>query len=244
MVPLISVRLKFEAFADSDVEALASLLADSSITRNITANGSSPERCLAFAHRLPGWCGFIPPDGDETDPEIIYAIDREFRGRGIAAEAASTVIDWLFRETRHGGVTAVIFSRFNPGSVAVLRKLGLTPRGRMEFALFLSSSSLADEVAEYEIWRLAEDATDDLDTLVEQSAFRAGQLSTATSIEAADIRELLAASLARRCADDGDAARQSRLQSVIDQAFGAGRAEAYMDCYHISRERWLEAERA
>ena len=272
MISLVSARLKFDAFGESDAGALAALLADSSITRNITANGSTPERCLAAAkkrigwynaawqrfgygvwalrardpelapaERLLGWCGFVPPDGDEPDPEILYAVDGDFRGRGIAAEAAATAIDWLFRETGYAGVTAVIFSPLNPGSVAVVSKLGLTRRGRIDFSLFLTSSSLADEVAEYEIWRLAEDSADDLDLLVEQSAFRAGQLATVTSIGAADIHRSLEVSLARRCAGDTDAAELARLQAVLAKAFEAGRSEAWMDCYHVSRERWLEA---
>ena len=274
MISIASARLRLEPFAETDAEALAALLADPSITRNITANGSSPERCLASARkridwhnnawqqhgygvwalraqdsglappdRLLGWCGFVPPDGDEPDPEILYAIDREFRGRGIAAEAASAAIDWLFRETEYAGVTAVIFSRLNPGSVAVVSKLGLRPHGQMAFSVFLSSGSLADEVAEYEIWRLAEDSADELDTLVEQSAFRAGQLGTVTSIAAGEILKSLSAALATRCAKAQDPAEQARLQAVLEQAFEAGRAAAYMDCYHLGRERWFEAER-
>ena len=44
-----------ECFDDADVEALAQLLADTSLTRNITANGSSPERCLAAARQRIDW---------------------------------------------------------------------------------------------------------------------------------------------------------------------------------------------
>lgn len=272
---MVSARLRFERFGESDAEALAALLADSSITRNITANGSTPERCLAAARkriawyneswqrlgygvwalrafdpglaaadRLLGWCGFVAADGDEPDPEILYAVDRDHRGRGIAAEAAASAIEWLFRETDHDGVTAVICTRLNPGSVAVVSKLGLTRRGRMDFSLFLSSSGLADEVAGYEIWRLAEDPADDLETLIEQCAFRAGQLATVTSIAADEIRQSLSASLAERCGGERDVAGLRRLQEMLDRAFDAGSAQAYMDCYHIRRERWFESTRA
>lgn len=275
MTSVVSARLRLQRFGESDAEALAALLADSSITRNITANGSTPERCLAAARkriawyndswqrrgygvwalraldpglapadRLLGWCGFIPPDDEAPDPEILYAVDRDYRGKGIAAEAAACVIDWLFRETDRTGVTAVISTRLNSGSVAVVSKLGLTHRGRMDFSLFLSSSSLADEVAEYEIWRLAQGPADDLDTLVEQSAFRAGQLATVTSIAADDIRRSLSASLTERCDGEQNTAELARLQALLDRAFDAGAAEAYMDCYHISRESWFESVRA
>ena len=45
----------------------------------------------------------------------------------------------------------------------------------MKFSQFLSENDLADEVAEYEIWRLAFGLTQDPVSLVEQVAFRAGQ---------------------------------------------------------------------
>ena len=272
MISPESERLLFERFEQSDSEALAALLADSSITRNITTNGSSAERCLASAHRriewhngywaetgygvwalrakspdlapagrLLGWCGFVPPDDDDPDPEILYAIDRDFRGRGLASEAARESIDWLFRHTEYGGVTAVIFSRLNPGSVAVVSKLGLRYRRRMPFSVFLTDGALADEVAEYEIWRLGGDSTDDLEMLVEQTAFRAGQTSTVARTSPASIRERLAASLAQRVAGSPLEVELSRLAGLLQESFGRGAAEAYMDCYHLERETWLAA---
>jgi len=267
-----SQRILFETFTEADTADLAALLADSSITRNITTNGSTPERCLASARRridwhngyfdstgyrvwalrarsadlapperLLGWCGFVPADDDDPDPEILYAIDRSYRGIGLASEAAAESISWLFQHTGYQGVTAVIFSRLNPGSVAVVSKLGLQFRKRMAFSLFLTSSELADEVAEYEIWRLAAGPADDLDTLVEQTAFRAGQLSTVTAMPAAEILPALSGSLLERCRLAGLRGDLPRLQANLEQAFERGAAEAWMDCYHVSRQQWLAA---
>ena len=140
-----SKRLKYDRFDESDVPALAALLADPSITRNITANGSTRERCLASAGKridwhnstwdefgygvwalracepalapadlLLGWCGFIPPDDDEPDPEILYAIRDDYRGQGFASEAAKHAISWLFNNTSYRGITAVISTPLNP----------------------------------------------------------------------------------------------------------------------------------
>jgi RimJ/RimL family protein N-acetyltransferase len=268
----VAKRVRFDAFQAGDAAALAALLADQSITRNITCNGSTPARCLASARsriewhnrffeqhgyrvwalrartkrlapadRLLGWCGFVPPDDDSPDPEILYAIDREFRGRGLASEAASQAIEWLFEQTDYRGVTAVISTRSNPGSVAVVSRLGMRLRGRMEFSLFLSSSGLADEVVEYEIWRLENGFATELHALIEESAFRAGQLSTVSSMAAEEILQALYKAVASRCASRVGSSAAGDFQALVGRAFEQGSAEAYMDCYHLSRRRWLRA---
>jgi len=267
-----SERLKFERFNEGDVEALAELLADSSITRNITTNGSTPERCLASARqriswhnssweqygygvwslraaesnltsadRLLGWCGFTPPDDDDPDPEILYALHADFRGTGIATEAARHVISWLFDTTPYQGVTAVISTALNPGSVNVVTKLGLSYRQRMVFSLFLSTSELADEVAEYEIWRLAYGPAENLESLIEQVAFRAGQLSTVTSQTVDQMRDLLSNSLLKRYQQVATARERDHHQALMSTAFNRGCDDAYMDCYHVTRDRWIES---
>jgi len=181
----------------------------------------------------------VPPDDDDPDPEILYAIDRRHRGVGLAGEAAAAAISWLFEHTACQGVTAVIFTRLNPGSVAVVSKLGLGYRRRMDFSLFMNDSELADEVAEYEIWRLAREPAEDLDRLVEQCAFRAGQLATVTAMPGAEILRALSNSRAGRCAAASLEAELPRLQAAVEQAFASGGQQAYMDCYHLSRAQWL-----
>lgn len=266
-----SERLNFEHFNESDAPALAELLADSSITRNITANGSTPERCLASARkriewhnstwekfgygvwalraresdlappeRLLGWCGFIPPDGDDPDPEILYAIRDDYRGIGLASEAARHVISFLFDTTPYQGVTAVISTPLNPGSVNVVTKLGMSYRIRMGFSLFLSGNELADEVAEYEIWRLAYGPMEDLDNLIEQVAFRAGQLSTVTSLPTQQILDFLSESLLKRYMQGGSVKERDHHQTTLSKVFNRGCNDAYMDCYHVTREQWIE----
>ena len=152
-----------------------------------------------------------------------------------SGEAAAGAVDWLFGHTAYQGVTAVIFTRLNPGSVAVVSKLGFRLGGRMDFSLFLSSSELADEVAEYEIWRLQHDPADDLCRLVEESAFRAGQLSTVTSMPADEILRGLRDSLGARVTGGAG----GELQAAVERSFRLGSADAFMDCYRLSRERWL-----
>ena len=51
----ISERLFFERFTDSDVTALAELLSDPEITRNVTANAAGPARALSAAKKRIAW---------------------------------------------------------------------------------------------------------------------------------------------------------------------------------------------
>ena len=266
---LPSARLTYACFEDADVPALAGLLADPGITRNITANGSTPELCREFAARriawhngswdshgygvwalrprsadlaptgrLLGWCGFATPDDEGADPEILYAIDADYRGLGLASEAARHAIGYLFETTGYAGVTAIISTRLNPGSVKVVENLGFARRGRMRFDRFLSEPGLADEVLDYEIWRLAEVPADDIDRLLEQVAFRAGQSSTVATMDPSRARDALVASLGKR---QPARSRRQRLERKLVELFDAGRENAYMDCYRLGRDRWLDS---
>ena len=73
-------------------------------------------------HVLIGWCGFAAPDIGE-DPEILYGLAPHCWGRGLAQEMVRAAIDWLFAETPHQGVSAVIFGRLNAASAAIAGKL-------------------------------------------------------------------------------------------------------------------------
>ena len=182
--PPETTRLAFTRFCDSDAAELAELLRDPEITRTITANAATPQKRAACARhriawhngawdtrgygvwalrakdlpakqaeRLIGWCGFTEPDVGE-DPEILYGLARDCWGRGLASEAAAASIDWLFAHTKAGDVSALIMARLNPGSLKVTERLGFTRRGTMSFADFLPDPVLAEDVLDYEIWRL------------------------------------------------------------------------------------------
>ena len=49
-IPIITTeRLRLDAFSDADIGALAAILAEPDVTKTITANGSTPEKCRASA---------------------------------------------------------------------------------------------------------------------------------------------------------------------------------------------------
>ncbi len=253
-------RLRLAPFADGDAPELAAILAEPEVTKNITANGSTPERCLASArHRigwhnrswgergygvwavkaqggaLLGWCGFAAPDiGD--DPEILYGLAPRCWRQGFGMEAARAAMDWLFRETQAGGVSAVVFGRLNPGSVAMIGKLGLAPRGTMPMADFMPDRTLARDVLEYEIWRLGQGKTLDAEALLFQAPHKGGQFATLDLGDPDEIEQAFRAA-ARGRSDYADVPR-AQLDARISAAFRQGIAEAHLDWYHLPRAAW------
>ena len=265
-----SERLRYERFQAGDLDALAALLADPLVTRNITANGATPERCRASAQKriewynrywkthgygvwalrprqaepepandLVGWCGFVPPDTDEEEPEILYVLARRFHGLGLGTEAARHAVGWLFTETEFKGASAVISSRFNPGSVNVAHKLGFVFRDKMDFWVFLPDPAQACDVLDFDIWRIAEGPEEDLEALVRQAGFRAGQLVAASGSAAGRVEDELKAALAKRCS--GLSVDMAPYQSVLIEYFHKGMNDAFMDRYYLSRANWLAA---
>lgn len=253
--PIIDTgRLRLQPFTDLDAPALAAILAEPEVTKNITANGSTPDRCLAGArHRigwhnrswgergygvwavkapdgaLLGWCGFAAPDiGD--DPEILYGLAPQYWRRGLGMEAARAAVGWLFGDTDAGGVSAVIFGRLNPGSVAMIGKLGLSHRGIMSMPDFMPDRALAKDVLDYEIWRLAEGATLDADSLLFQAPHKGGQFATLGIGDPPAIEQAFCD--AARARSDYATMPHDLLVARVRDAFHQGMAEPHLDWYH------------
>ncbi len=260
---LTTPRLTLDAFSDADVPALAAILAEPEVTKSITADGSTPERCLASARAriawhngawgkhgygvwavraraiegvtpgtLIGWCGFAEPDlGD--DPEILYGLAPAVWRQGLASEAAAAAVDWLFAATDHGGVSAVIFACLAPGSLALVRKLGLTRRGTMAMADFMPDLVLAKAVLDYELWRLAHGRAADEALLLFEAPYKGGQLATLGLGDIKAIEQAFCDAAARRGIGAGlpPAERDQRVRT----AFRQGGAEPWLDWYHRVR---------
>ncbi|WP_052726215.1 GNAT family N-acetyltransferase [Devosia epidermidihirudinis] len=67
--------------------------------------------------------GIYTPTGE---PEIGFAFFADQQGQGYATEAASALRDWMFRETDAPHFIGFADTR-NAPSLAVLRKIGMTP---------------------------------------------------------------------------------------------------------------------
>lgn len=72
---------------------------------------------------IAGFCGIVHPD-DQPEPEVKYALHRDFWGRGIATEAVTALLHYATTELRLSGIIATTAPE-NKASHQVLRKCGL-----------------------------------------------------------------------------------------------------------------------
>jgi hypothetical protein len=154
----------------------------------------------------------------------------------VAQEAVRAAIDWLFAETPHQGVSAVIFGRINPVSAAIAGKLGMTKRGTMAMNVFLPDLALARDVLEYEIWRLGHGCTRDAEALLFQAPYKGGQIASLRLADLVAVEQLFC-DAARARAEFAPFDRTQTERRVRD-AFRQGVAEPYLDWYHLERENW------
>jgi RimJ/RimL family protein N-acetyltransferase len=256
---LTTERLRLDAFGDADIGALAAILAEPDVAKNITTNGSTPEKCRASAKQrigwhnaswgergygvwavrsddaLIGWCGFAAPDIGE-DPEILYGLAPKVWGRGLAQEMVRAAIGWLFAETPSAGVSAVIFGRLNPVSAAIAGKLGMTKRGTMAMTDFLPDRALARDVLEYEIWRLGHGSTRDADALLFQAPYKGGQIASLGIADPVAVEQLFCD--AARDRSEFASFDRAQTERRVRDAFRQGVAEPFLDWYHLKRNDW------
>lgn len=266
-VPTVATdRLVLDAFREADIGALAAVLAEPEVAKNITVNGSTPERCRASAAQRIGWhnaswdergygvwavrarMGVAAPAGAPIgwcgfaapdigdDPEILYGLAPQCWGRGLAQEMVRAAIDWLFAATPHGGVSAVIFGRINPASAAIAGKLGMTRRGTMAMSDFLPDHKLAREVLEYEIWRLGYGRTRDAETLSFQAPYKGGQIASLRLMDPAQVEQAFCDAAGKRA--EYATIGRAELDRRVREAFRQGMAEPYLDWYHLERKDW------
>jgi RimJ/RimL family protein N-acetyltransferase len=262
--PPTTERLQFSRFQDGDADDLARLLADPEIARNITTNGSTPERCLASARQriawhnkawddrgygvwalrrgdakggpVIGWCGFAPPDVPSAGPELLYGLARDCWGGGLGIEAARGALDWLFDETAYTEASALIFERLNPHSVRVSKTLGMTRRGTLAISEFLTDRELARDVLDYEIWRLREGPCLDGTALLAQAPYKAGLIASTDIAEREPTeRALLQAAQAR---PDFATLDPAALAEKVSEAFRLGLSEGCIVWFCITRDSW------
>lgn len=270
-VPTITTpRLEMTAFVDDDVPALAAILGEPEVTKTITADGSTPERCIASARARIGWhnrswaesgygtwamkvrdpalgtpgqlIGWCGFTAPDAgdDPEILYGLATRYWRRGLALEAARAAVVWLFGTTAHAGVSAMIFRRLNPASAAIAGKLGMTRRGTIPMPDFLPDRALAKDVLDYELWRLGRSDCADPGTLLFEAPYRGGQLATLGVGGAAAEVEQAFCDAAR--GRTGLAGfTAAEVERRVREAFRCGAAEPSLDWYHVARTGWPPA---
>ena len=142
---LRTARLVLRAFNADDLDAYAAMQANPEVMRYL-GTGNTQSRAATWAAMAGGlgqWAlrgygsfaieeaatgqfvgraGILQPY-DWPGPELAYALDQPFWGRGYAPEACGAVLDWAHNRAGLAGLVSFIFPA-NERSKGVVRKLG------------------------------------------------------------------------------------------------------------------------
>lgn len=155
MIPTLETeRLVLRAFRESDLPALAAMQADPEVMRFLGASGAPRNRSDSWVgmaalmgqwalkgygvwaweeratQRFVGRGGILDFEG-WPEPEIAYALDRPFWGRGYAQEACRAALDWGFTNLGRDRFASFI-KPANTASKRVAGALGATFDGMTE----------------------------------------------------------------------------------------------------------------
>lgn len=142
---LTTARLVLRPFTNADLDAVHALWTDADMRRylcddTIVSREQSQEwlegSTAGFAQRrfglwgthdaasnaLIGFCGCR--DWPSGEPELMYGLSRPWWGRGLATEAATAVLDYVFETLGHPVVMAATDPP-NVASIRVMERLGM-----------------------------------------------------------------------------------------------------------------------
>lgn len=145
-LPLNTQRLQLRGFVETDLDALAALLADPQVMRysvrgvmsraasaeflehcraSLAENGFAPLAMIEQSSaRLVGFCGLCKEHFEETEEVMLgYRLSPAFWGQGMASEAVKAVLAHAFDTLAVSSVVAVVQPE-NQASVQVLHKSG------------------------------------------------------------------------------------------------------------------------
>jgi ribosomal-protein-alanine N-acetyltransferase len=153
MVILETPRLALRSLGMEDAPELQVLFSDPEVmrfmegTRDLTATRAWIARHIAFyrtrgcgvwgverkgAPGLLGYCGLIPQEVEGREElEVGYLLGRRHWHQGYATEAAAACRDLAFERFAAPRVVSLI-APANAASIAVARRIGMTPRGEIE----------------------------------------------------------------------------------------------------------------
>ncbi len=153
-------RLRLRHFTDSDFVLFMAYRNDPEVARYQGWEGISEPEARAFIQEqqevqpgvpgqwfqiaielketgiLVGDCALKIEEHDERQAEIGYTLSRAYQGRGIASEAVSCVLEYVFVTLGLHRVIAITDCE-NAGSVALLERLGLRREGHFRQNVWL-----------------------------------------------------------------------------------------------------------
>jgi ribosomal-protein-alanine N-acetyltransferase len=151
LLPIRTERLLLRALEPGDADALHRLYGDPEAMRYVGSGGArTREQTEAGLARLInhqeqhgfgmwmvenddgpiGVAGLMLVEGSGPDVEVVYELERAAWGRGYATEAARACLEVGFRQLGVRRIVALAYPQ-NAASINVMRKLGMTPAGRV-----------------------------------------------------------------------------------------------------------------
>lgn len=160
-------RLILRRFDESDTPALAEILADPEVTRNLLVSPMTTtkdvRRLIARRNEaldkgeayplavvikesgaLAGVCMLKDVSRDHLHAELVYYLGKEHWGKGYMTEAARRMLQFGFEELGLERIEVGCFAR-NEASARVIEKLGFTYEGRFRHR-YMKDSEFLDEL--------------------------------------------------------------------------------------------------
>lgn len=167
--------------------------------------------------------GFVAlkPDGEGAEParfEIYFGLARGAWGRGYATEAVNAFVAEVRRRLEPAALRASVNAFQSPAACRVLEKCGFARDGEVALADY-ASPALARGSLALELWRIA--APDAPLEVVEQAAFRIGQLAPAAQRAPAELAAEIGSRLAAR-------AERVAAERALDAGTRASRYAVYV----------------
>ncbi len=152
---LETTRLHLRHFTDADLAPFMAYRNDPEVARYQSWEGTSEREARTFLQEqkqlqpgvpgqwfqiaielketgmLVGDCALKIEEHDERQAEIGYTLSRSYQGRGIASEAVSCLLDYVFVTLRLHRVIAIVDCE-NLASIALLERLGLRREGHFQ----------------------------------------------------------------------------------------------------------------
>lgn len=208
---LSTARLVLRPFVEEDAAPLArAIFAEPDVVKTLVGDASTPRGQQAMARLwIRGWrstwdtegygvwavclkqqdaglindpigfCGFSA--NRDGEPEIVYGLNPRHWGKGIATEAATAAMTYLFRATDAQGAQALILARINPTSVRVAQKLAMRKSGQSPLAEYMDQRACEANL-EYDLHRLSTDSRMATSPFLDDTCYRIGALSAGAAV--------------------------------------------------------------